>query len=261
MTLQDDLGRMVTFYYPPMRVVSLVPSITELLYDLGIKDQIVGKTKYCIHPKIEDDKTTIIGGTKNFDIQKIIDLKPEIVIANKEENTKEGIEELSKFCPVYVTDVRDIDDALNMIENLGKICDKYSKALEIVDKLEIGFDELNREKIGSAIYLIWKQPYMTISKTTFIHSMVELAGFENIFRDKEGNYPEITEEEILESKADYILLSSEPYKFREKHLPKFQSMFPDSKTILVDGETFSWYGSRMLLTTKYFRNLRDSVKK
>ena len=260
MTKQDDLGRTVTFYHPPTRVVSLVPSITELLYDLGMKEQIVGKTKFCIHPKIKDDKATIIGGTKNFDIQKIIELKPEIVIANKEENTKDAIEELSKHCPVYVTDVRDIDDALNMIENIGKICDKYSKALEIVDQIENGFEELSKEKIGSAIYLIWKQPYMTITKNTFINSMMELAGFENIFKHKEGNYPEITEDEIRESGADYILLSNEPYKFTEKHLPKFHTFFPNSKILLVDGEMFSWYGSRMIKSIQYFNQLKSMNK-
>jgi len=255
MTLIDDLGRTVTFYHPPARVVSLVPSITELLYDLGLENEIIGKTRFCIHPEIENDKTAIIGGTKNFDIQKIIDLKPEIVIANKEENTKDGIEELSKYCPVYVTDVTDIDSALNMIENMGKICDKYSKANQIVEKIEAGIEELSNEKIGSAIYLIWKQPFMTVSKNTFINSMMELAGFDNIFKDKEGNYPEITEEEIKESNANYILLSTEPYKFTEKHLPKFSTLFPNSKTIIVDGEMFSWYGSKMLKSINYFKEL------
>ena len=257
MTVQDDIGDIVTFYYPPIKIVSLVPSITELLIDLGLENELAGITKYCIFPEEKVSKLNKIGGTKNPDLQKIIDLKPDLVIANKEENQKEHIEFLrASNIPVYVTYIDDYDSALNMIENIGMITDRKSKANSITRAIDEKFDNFESQvNVKKVAYMIWKQPYMTIGKNTFINSMLTKIGFENVFENYEGNYPVITQDDIIKSETEFIFLSTEPYKFSEKHIHQFQKIKPDAKIVIVEGDKFSWYGSRMLLAADYFQNL------
>jgi ABC-type Fe3+-hydroxamate transport system substrate-binding protein len=241
----------------PKRIVSLVPSQTELLHYLGLEEETVGITKFCIHPKEWFRSKTNIGGTKNINIKRILQLQPDLVIANKEENIKEQVEELAKHVPVWVTDVNNIKDAHKMILDIGALTRKKVAAKKLAAKIETAFRQVSPpvNKINTC-YLIWKNPYMSIGKDTFIHDVLKQSGFKNIF-SSEKRYPKVTVALIQELKPKLIMLSSEPYPFKEKHIAELQQQLPDSKVILVDGELFSWYGSRMILLPDYLKQLKQ----
>ncbi len=239
------------------RVVSLVPSQTELLHDLGLKEEVIGITKFCVHPNEWYQNKTRIGGTKNVNIKSIHKLNPDLIIGNKEENVKEQVEELSRHYNVHVTEVNNLPDALNMINEIGSLIGKRKEALHISKKISREFRNLQdtiteKKKIKSA-YLIWKDPLMAVGGDTFINDMMQYCGLENIFSSAK-RYPEISLED-LKNNCELILLSSEPYPFKERHLKEMQLKIPDSKIMLVDGEMFSWYGSRLLKATGYFEKL------
>lgn len=241
-----------------MRIVSLVPSITETLFDLGLgADEIVGRTKFCIHPKEKVGDVAVIGGTKNVNTAKVISLKPGLVIANKEENVKEQIEELQKTCKVLVTNISNLEDNYYLLKTLGNLTGTENVAQKYNSKINEIFDGFKTHHRKSCIYLIWQNPYMTVGGDTFIHEILSKIGFENIFKNQ-LRYPEISIEEM--HKADYILLSSEPFPFKENHVHKLQRELPGSKIILVDGEAFSWYGTRLAKCEDYFLKLTDSLK-
>jgi ABC-type Fe3+-hydroxamate transport system substrate-binding protein len=240
-----------------MKVVSLVPSITEALFDLGLtENEIVGRTKFCIHPEEKVKNVAIIGGTKNINIDKIKALQPDLILANKEENIKEQVEALMDDFKVIVTNVENIEDNYYLLKNLGKIFHKEDRAQLFNLKI---YDVLNEAKIKSNIkvaYLIWKNPYMTIGSDTFIHKILGEIGFENIFKDKK-RYPEIQTEDLAE--ADIIMLSSEPFPFKEKHIEELREFYPDKKIMIVDGEAFSWYGTHIAKCENYFKELISEV--
>lgn len=236
------------------RVISVVPSITELLVDLGLGDRLIGSTLFCIHPPSLKKSTTRIGGTKTLKLDKIRNLKPDLIIANKEENVKEQIEELSKDIPVWTSDVGNLEDSLQMIKALGDILQLEEKANLLSEKIAASFQELATKNEKSCIYLIWRDPYMSVGKDTFIHDMINLAGFKNVLSNRE-RYPEISKNELQALNPDIIMLSSEPYPFREKHIKEMQAILPASQVVIVDGELFSWYGSRLLKSVNYFRSL------
>ncbi len=237
-----------------LRIVSLVPSQTELLFHLGLKDEVVGITKFCVHPNEWFKQKTRIGGTKNINISLINSLAPNLILANKEENTKEQIEALMPHYPVYISDIKTIEEAYTMITDIGALTRTLSKANEIVTDIKLGMDSLVNFTPKTALYLIWKKPYMCAGTDTFIQSMLLKAGFTNIC--KQTRYPALTEEEIIALNPAYILLSTEPYPFKQKDIDSLQLICPNAKIVLVDGEIFSWYGSRMLHTAKYFSTLR-----
>ena len=243
----DQMNRTIDIPQKPQRIVSLVPSQTELLVDLGLEDRIVGLTKFCVHPKGLKNQKTIIGGTKNFHFDKIDALQPDLIIGNKEENYQEGIELLAGKFPAWMSDIYTLEDALRMMEGLGKITGTYEKANELIQKIRQDMDSLNQKK-GTAVYLIWKQPIMVVGPETFIHDMLRRTGFTNLI--DQARYPEISIEELKALSPDYLLLSSEPFPFKQKHKDKFKANLPNTKTLLVDGQVFSWYGSRL----KYFKS-------
>jgi ABC-type Fe3+-hydroxamate transport system substrate-binding protein len=238
------------------KIISVVPSQTELLFDLGLNDEVIGITKFCVHPEQWFRTKTRIGGTKKLDIEKIRSLQPDLVIANKEENLESEINAISAFTDVYVSDIETLDDALVMINEVGRLTNKIQKAELINNNIRKAFTELRPLKNISAAYLIWQNPYMTIGKDTFIHDMMQRCGFENIFAEQD-RYPEITAEQL--NAAEIILLSSEPFPFKQKHIDKLKTHYPAKKIILVDGEMFSWYGSRLLKAPEYFKNLTSEV--
>ncbi|CAN5603269.1 helical backbone metal receptor [soil metagenome] len=250
----DQIGYEVNFSYPPQRIVSLVPSLTELLFDINLDDQVVGITKFCIHPKDKVDLRPKIGGTKNFDIDIIHRLQPDIIIANKEENYLEGIEELKKFFPVWISDISNLEQAMAMISQIGAITGTVSRAEDLISNIRNSFKDLPNNYKGKALYLIWRKPYMTAGGDTFINEMMNIAGYSNILQFQK-RYPKITAEEIASLKPDFILLSSEPFPFKEKHLQEFSGFCPTAKVMIVDGEMFSWFGSRMLMAADYFKSL------
>ncbi len=250
----DQMEREVVLDKVPRRVVSLVPSQTELLHYLGLDEEVAGITKFCVHPKEWHASKPKVGGTKDFKIDMIRNLEPDLIIANKEENNKGGIEILSKEFPVWVSDVRDFMSAIGMIRKIGLLLDREGEAKELVARINCAKTQFIVKKKKECVYLIWKNPYMTIGGDTYIHHMLELAGYDNIFKER-TRYPEVTLEEIAASKADLIFLSSEPFPFREKHVAEVHHV-TGKKVICVDGEPFSWYGSKLLECWDYFRILQ-----
>lgn len=236
----------------PKRIVSLVPSQTELLHDLGLDEEVVGITKFCVHPEVWYKEKIRIGGTKDFKVEEIRKLQPDLIIANKEENDKERLEILMAEFPVWVSDVKTYEDALGMIRGLGLVLDRIDEAEELVSKIARLKPEINRP-LKKCTYLIWKKPYMTIGGDTFISNMLECAGFENVFKSS-NRYPQVTLEQLRQTETEYILLSSEPYPFATQHLEELETK-TRKKVLLVDGEAFSWYGSRILESWEYFTNL------
>lgn len=243
----------------PTRIISLVPSQTELLFDLGLGEEVAGITKFCVRPEGWSRSKTKVGGTKNIKMEIIHQLKPDLIIANKEENTKEQIEELSKSYRVWVTDIKTLDDAQHMIKNIGELVGKRERANLLLKKIKERFSHLETKlqttnNKPQTAYLIWHNPYMVAGGDTFINDMLKHCGFENIFKET-NRYPEITIEQLKEKKCELLLLSSEPFPFKQKHIEELQQQLPGTKIILVDGEMFSWYGSRLLFAPEYFTGL------
>lgn len=237
------------------RIVSLVPSITELLYSLGLEEVVVGITKFCVHPSSWLSSKKNIGGTKNLRINDIINLQPDLIIASKEENVQQQVEELGHTLDVFITDIITVDDALKLITDIGQVTNKAAASISLNESIEAVFSQLRLHSSGTVlkptvVYLIWQEPYMTIGADTFIHNMLVAAGFNNLFANS-TRYPAVTLEELDALAPDYIFLSSEPYPFEESHQAALQKQLPHSKIVLVDGEMFSWYGSRMLQFPKY----------
>ncbi|MCW3161260.1 ABC transporter substrate-binding protein [Chryseobacterium oryctis] len=240
-----------------MKIISLVPSITETLFDLGLtENEIIGRTKFCIHPNEKVKNITTIGGTKNINIDKIKSLQPDLIIANKEENIKEQVESLMKNFKVIVTNIETIEDNYYLLKNLGNIFNKEEKAQLFNIKIYDIFNQIKTDSKIKVAYLIWKKPYMTIGHDTFIHKILEEIGFVNIFKDK-TRYPEIQVEDLNE--ADIIMLSSEPYPFKEEHFKELNQIYPEKKIMLVDGEAFSWYGTHIAKCENYYKNLLTEI--
>lgn len=241
------------------RIVSLVPSQTELLVDLGLEDKLVGITKFCIYPKRLKENKTIIGGTKDFKLDKIFSLKPDLVIANKEENTKDGIESLQKKIPVWTSDINTLEDALKMIQSIGKITNTESKANLINNQIKKLLGEINyiNKTKRYVTYFIWKNPYMVVGQNNFINSILKLLNYQNLYDSAEKDRYQIIDIEELKKKKklDIIILSSEPFPFKKSDMIELKKLFPNTKIEIVDGTIFSWYGSRLILSLKNLKNM------
>ena len=244
----------------PQRIISLVPSQTELLFDLGVGDRLVGLTKFCIHPAEKVARKTVVGGTKTLYLDRIHALKPDLIVANKEENTRADVEELQRHYPVHVTDMTTLADALAMIREVGQLVGAGGQARALADDLAAQFASLAAPVAPPrrVAYFIWRKPWMVAARETFIHHMLRAAGFDNAFAGQ-TRYPEITEADLRAVRPDLIFLSSEPYPFGQKHLAELQTVCPQARVVLVDGELFSWYGSRLRHSVAYFRSLRASL--
>lgn len=251
----DMTGRTVEVAYPPQRIVSLVPSQTELLYDLGLSDEVVGITKFCIHPNDWFRNKKRIGGTKTVHTDIVRSLQPDLILANKEENTREQIEELASLFPVWISDIKTIDQGLQMICEVGAITGKSTEAEQLTNHITTGFNALSQpKKTHNVAYFIWRDPWMCAGGDTFISDMITRMGWHNALADM-NRYPAVTLEELTTRNIDMVLLSSEPYPFKDKHIAEIQAVLPNATIHLVDGEMFSWYGSRMKLAPAYLQNL------
>lgn len=240
-----------------MRIVSLVPSITETLFDFGLTaDEVVGRTKFCIHPANSVKNVAIIGGTKTLNIEKIKSLNPDLIIANKEENERLQVEELMTDFKVWVTDVSTIEDNHQFISDLGTLLNKKELAQSLNERIAHIFTIKKNPLPPKVAYLIWKNPYMTVGNDTFINEVLENIGGENLFKDRK-RYPEVTVEEL--KNADQVFLSSEPFPFQQKHIDELQKELPDKQMILVDGEAFSWFGTHLLHMEGYLRELSKKL--
>jgi ABC-type Fe3+-hydroxamate transport system substrate-binding protein len=258
MIFLDQLNRAVKIPKIPKRIISLVPSQTELLYDLGLGEKVVGITKFCIHPQEWFKTKTRIGGTKDFKADAIRALRPDLIIANKEENTKDGLEELADICPIWISNIKNVDEALGMIRGIGLILDKIDEAEKMVSQIQAEREKIiNKSVLKECSYLIWKEPYMTVGGDTFINDLLLHAGFENVYKNLK-RYPSVSLNDLKKNRSEYILLSSEPYPFREKHQLELEKV-TGKKVVLVDGEMFSWYGSRLLKSWRYFTELEKQL--
>jgi len=268
MKFQDQLSRTIELQsFPPKKIVSVVPSQTELLSDFGLDEEVIGITKFCVHPEHWFRNKVRIGGTKKLNISLIKELKPDLIIANKEENLQAEVELLAKEFPVWISDISNLNDAYEMIEKLGELTGKTEESAKLLTQIKLNFEkeflygrqtEMSSELRPRAAYLIWKEPYMAAGGDTFISEMMNVAGFQNALQTK-SRYPEVSVDDLTKINADILFLSSEPYPFSEKHAEELQSILPQTKIKLVDGEMFSWYGSRLLLTPAYLRQLRELV--
>lgn len=241
-----------------MRIVSLVPSITQTLFDFGLDySEIVGRTKFCIHPSDRVTEVPIVGGTKNLKLEKIRALKPDLIIANKEENEREQVLELEKNYKIWLTDISTLEDHVKFLSELGQLLGKPDKAACFIKQTYDIFNGLQPAMTVPTAYLIWKEPYMTVGADTFIHEIMTRLGFGNIFQDQ-TRYPTVEISDLKEARL--ILLSSEPYPFRQKHIAELREYLPDTTIMLADGEAFSWYGTRILEYDAYFRQLMGEVQ-
>ena len=184
-------------------------------------------------------------------------MKPELIIANKEENEEQQVKELMKHHEVWVTDIKTVDDNISFLKELGERLNKVEIANEFIQKIEEIFSGLHSERNLKAVYLIWKNPYMTVGGDTFINAVLKKIGIKNIFENQK-RYPEISVDEMKDT--DIIFLSSEPYPFKEKHLTEIEEV-TGTKTILVDGEAFSWYGTQLAKRREYFKELLNELGK
>lgn len=254
----DQLHRTISLHNIPKRIVSLVPSQTELLYDLGLDEEVIGITKFCVHPGSWFKTKTRVGGTKIVNIEKIIELNPDLIIANKEENSKEDIEALEKLYPVWISDIHTLEDSFEMIRSIGELVDRTQESINLISKIKEEQKKFKLTTSRKALYFIWYNPWMLVGTDTFIHEMMQLAGFENCLNQE--RYPILTHHKIAKLNPEIVLLSSEPFPFKEKHIQELKEILPDAKIILVDGELFSWYGSRLFHSFDYFRVLNEQIQ-
>lgn len=249
----DQLGLLIEFDFPPQRIISLVPSQTELLFDLGVGDRVSGVTKFCVHPSEWYKSKAKVGGTKNFSLELIDQLKPDLIIGNKEENVEGRIKQLSEKYPVWMSDITNWQTAMEMITQVGNLVNEGLKAASLVSEIQSGFSNLKQFQPKRTLYFIWKKPWMAAGKNTFIDTMLSKIGLVNCV--SEERYPHLSIDEIKKLSPELILLSSEPFPFKEKHIQELQEVLPKTKILLVDGEMFSWYGSRLLKAPNYFSSL------
>ena len=253
MTLVDASGAPLARAAPPQRIVSLIPSTTELLCDLGLADRLVGVTAYCVEPRAVVRTKARIGGEKDPDLAAIRALAPDLVIANVEENVREHIDALRAWgIHVWVTYPRTVGESLRMIRELGEVTGTASRAAAMVAELE---GDLAGTCVPSAppvrtFYAIWRNPYMTVSGDTYISDLLAVCGAANVFASAALRYPAVTMDEIAARRPEVILLPDEPFRFRRAHLRDFEpySEVPavrDGRIHLVDGKPFAWHGRRL----------------
>ena len=264
--LIDQIEKKHFFLSTPLRIVSLVPSQTELLFDLGLEANIIGITKFCVHPNRFLKEKEKVGGTKNPNFEKIRALNPDIIICNKEENTKEIIEKCGEICTTWTTNIISIEDNFKMISDFGKIFNKEAEAQSLNAKIQTALlsfrSFIQNKKTKRVAYFIWKNPFMVVGSNNYINEMLKLNKFENVFEKnnfESNRYPEISLTQLQKQDLDLIFLSSEPYPFKEKDFLDFTNL-PTSKIKIIDGEMFSWHGSRILLAFGYFRQLHATIE-
>lgn len=262
--INNLLGNKLSLKTTPTRIICLVPSLTELLFDLGLDKFIVGVTKFCVHPSDARKTKTIVGGTKHIKINKIKELSPDIILCNKEENTREIVEICNKIAPTHVSDISSLEDTYNLIIQYGILFNCMKKAEDLVDQIQCKatqfLKEIENRPVKEVAYFIWKNPWMAAGRNTFINHLLELNHFKNVFSDIE-RYPEVAIKDLKEKKdLELILLSSEPYPFKEEHVYEINTHVKSAQVIFVNGEYFSWYGSRLLKAFDYFTELHKRLQ-
>ena len=254
-TVRDHLQRELTFTFPPRRVVSLCPSLTETLFALRSQAEIVGRTEYCVRPAARVGAAVTVGGPRSVDVAAVIALQPDLVIADKEENRREDVQELARHVPVFVISVTSYDEALGAIRDLGALTDTAQTAESMVSDISERFGQLRPVRPRTVIYLVWKKPYIAVGQNTYIDSLLSRCGLTNVFARGPGRYPKIDVDLLRALSPELILLPSEPYWFTDADAGELAATVPDSRAMLVDGQMFAWYGSRMLAAADYLSTL------
>ncbi|MDM1046415.1 ABC transporter substrate-binding protein [Myroides sp. 1354] len=262
--LKDQLGREHRFEQSPKRIVSLVPSLTETLFDLGLEDELVGITTACMHPYQLRVTKTSIGEPKKVDIEQIQLMQPDVVVASPTENTMEDIERLQAICPVWLVDVRTMDQNFQLIELLGQLFNKRTEARKWMDKISFGQKDLMdfvSERPGFKVaYFIGKDPFVVAGEGTFIQELLELNKFENVYADRVELYPEVEIKKIrIQGDPELVFLPSMPYAFQEEDAFEIGRFTHHGKTIFVEGEMFSWYGTRVCKAFDYFKQIHNRL--
>ena len=258
MIFTDQLNNTIELNAFPKRIISVVPSQSELLWDLGLREELIGVTKFCIHPEGLYQSVTHIGGTKTLNIDKIRSLKPDVIIGNKEENDQAQIEELQKEFKVWMSDIYTLEDSLSMIESIGELVNKTEEAKKITALISASFEQL-KQAHQTVLYFIWKKPYMVAGRATFIGHLLKKIGLKNCISDVNSRYPTLSLDDIINLNPELFFLSSEPYPFKEAHVKELQKHLPKAKILIVDGELFSWYGSRLTHSASYFNGLIETL--
>jgi ABC-type Fe3+-hydroxamate transport system substrate-binding protein len=249
-TLLDPLGRLVALpTWPPQRIISLCPSITETLFALGAGDRVMGRTQWCIHPQPEIETVPTVGGTKKVNLRRVRELQPDLIICEKEENTREMVEALAPIAPTYVTNVESIEDAHSMLGQLAELLDVAPQATALSDAIQSTW-AYTPTRATRVAYLIWREPWMAAGDRTYIHSVLNHLGFDNVFAGREARYPTFSLGELRALAPERILLSSEPFAFSQVDVDRLAADLPGVSIDLVDGELFCWYGARMLPSAK-----------
>ncbi len=255
----DQVQHTIRLENPPRRIVSLVPSQTEFLFDIGAGDQVAGVTRFCVYPEKARKEKVLVGGTKNYDIGRIRELEPDLIIANKEENVRASIEELQNEFPVWTSDISSLEDAMEMMLEVGRITGHAPEASRIAEDIRLGFENLPEFSGTRILYFIWKNPYMVVASDTFIDHVLNRIGLTNAAAHM-SRYPSLEPREIRDLNPDIILLSTEPFPFRENDAEELAHICPNARIMQVNGEYFSWYGSRLKQAPAYFsRMLMESV--
>ena len=264
MTYTDSINRQIELPNAPQRIVSLVPSLTELLHDMSLEPQIVGVTKYCVHPTHYRITKTLVGGTKKVKYKEISALNPDFILCSKEENTPEMVAKLEKIAPVYVTDVNSFADALDLIKELGLILNRRTEANHVLDRINFRYNEfkasIKQEEIIRVAYFIWADPWMVAGANTFINDMLRICKFENGYANKKERYPVIKPKRMrVVASPKLLMFSSEPHNFTDEEVYGILQSTKKTLTIYVDGEYFSWYGSRLIKAFDHFKQVRQKV--
>jgi len=259
-TATDARDREIVLDRPPRRIVSIVPSQTELLAYLGLDETVVGVTRFCERPSHWRSEKTIVGGTKEVDVDRVAGLTPDLILANHEENTQADVEALEKLAPVFVTEVKTVTEALDMIRTIGTLTATADQTSSLAGQIIARFSRLPDFPPLRAVYLIWREPYMTVGHDTFVHDVMAWGGFENAYGDLR-RYPEVTLEALAERDLDVVLCATEPFPFhkKDKFTADLRTALPEASLELVDGQPFSWYGARLLETPSYLTSLREHL--
>jgi len=252
----DQLNNKIKLISTPTRIISVVPSQSEFLWELGIRKELVGITKFCIHPNQMFNSIERVGGTKKLNIKKIRGLKPDLIIANKEENNQEEIELLQKEFNVWISDIYNFKDAFKMMQKLSIILNKENETQKLITDIKASLKPIkNIFKQKTVAYFIWNKPYMLAADNTYINFVLNYLGLTNS-ANKLQRYPEVDNDTLKKLNPDVCFLSSEPFPFKQKHVLELQQILPHSKIVIVDGEVFSWYGPRMLYLADFVKRVK-----
>ncbi len=250
-----------------MRIVSLCPSLTELVFDLGMGPSLVGVTRFCVHPADGVERVEKVGGTKDPDVERIVAMEPDVVLLNEEENRREDAEALQRAgVPCHVSLPKDAADTAEMVRSIGARLGRPRQAEDIAADIERRARRaVERARTARPVrwaYLIWRKPWMSVNADTFAHALLAQAGGVNVFADRAERYPEVTLEELAAAAPELVLLCTEPFPFTERHVEEVAAAtgLPAERIRVADGEYLSWHGSRTPAGIDYAAALLDAAR-